>query len=271
MASVSVVWKGNCHDPLARYRLLGYLHRLAARSDEFWRLRQPERPHVLKVMHAENGKGTRPRANIETIDEEVSGTVLVSSLVSPNPERLASAAPAAGLALVESPEGDNAPLIALKRARLRGIDFKLFDPRGLYPAADRMSFVFLEGEANSPLDGWLVERAAKEDCAASGVEALRAADLYLCAPSVHLRYYLEDWTDCLFSWIKFFFIGDLWWHRWEEMQGYADYRHVFEDLREDRGAEAAEEAAFDAVVATFSQHAEHWIGEVEGWAKAEQG
>jgi hypothetical protein len=134
-----------------------------------------------------------------------------------------------------------------------------------------MSFVFLEDKENSPLDGCLVERASKADCAASGVEALRRADLYLCAPSVHLRYYLEDWTDCLFSWIKFFFIEDLWWHRWEDMQGYADYRHVFEDLREDRGAEAAEEAAFDAVVATFSQHAEHWIGEVEGWAKAEQG
>jgi hypothetical protein len=25
------------------------------------------------------------------------------------------------------------------------------------------------------------------------------------------------------------------------------------------------------VLATFSQHAEHWIGEVEGWAKSEQG
>ena len=35
--------------------------------------------------------------------------------------------------------------------------------------------------------------------------------------------------------------------------------------------EAAEQAAFDAVLATFSQHAEHWIGEVEGWAKSEQG
>jgi hypothetical protein len=25
------------------------------------------------------------------------------------------------------------------------------------------------------------------------------------------------------------------------------------------------------VLGTFSQHAEHWIGEVEGWAKSEQG
>ncbi|MGD9501916.1 MAG: hypothetical protein AB7V40_05450 [Methyloceanibacter sp.] len=261
MPSVSVVWKGNCHDQLKRYRLLGYLHRLAVRSDEFWRRRQPERP-PLKVVSAEHGKAMRPRANIELIDEEVSGTILLSSLVGPEPGRLAAAAREAGLAHIDNAEDRNAPSIALAKARLRGLDFKLFDPRGLYPAADRMSFVFLECDENPVLDGWLVERALGED---------GAADLHLRAPSVHLRYYLEDWTDCLFSWIKFFFIDDLWWHRWEAMQGYADYRHVFEDLQAARGAEAAEEAAFDAVLATFSQHAEHWIGEVEGWAKAEQG
>ena len=55
------------------------------------------------------------------------------------------------------------------------------------------------------------------------------------------------------------------------MQGYADYRQVFERSQEDRGDEAAEAAAFDAVLGTFAQHAEHWIGEVEGWAKGEQG
>lgn len=271
MPSVSVVWKGNCHDADTRYRLLGHLHRLASRSDEFLRLRQPRRPHVLNVMNEQRGGAERLRPNIETIDEQASGTILVSGFVSPQPEQLIANVRAAGVRIVENPEGQNAPLIALKRARLRGLDFKLFDPRGLYPGADRMSFVFLECEEHPFLDGWLVEIANAEDCAASGAEALRDADFYLCAPSVHLRYYLEDWTDCLFSWIKFFFIGDFWWHRWEEMQGFADYRQVFEDLQADRGVELAEEATFDAVLATFAQHAEHWIGEVEGWAKAEQG
>jgi hypothetical protein len=173
--------------------------------------------------------------------------------------------------LIEDSKAKGPPLIAIGSGRLRGLDFKLFDPRGLYPGADRMSFVFLECPEQPFLDGRLVEVATAEDCLASGAEGLRGADFYLCAPSVHLRYYLEDWTDCVFSWIKFFFIDDFWWHRWEEMQGYADYRQVFEDLAADRGREGAEEAAFDAVLGTFSQHAEHWIGEVEGWAKAEQG
>lgn len=270
MPSVAVVWKGNCREPRIRYRLLGHLHRLAARSDEYLRLRQPERPRVLNVLHEHRGEALRARANIETIDEDVSGKILISSFISAAPNALVASARQAGITLIEEPKGTDAPLLSIGKARLSGLDFKLFDPRGLYPGADRMSFVFLECPEHPFLDGRLVEIATREDCAASGAATLSGADLYLCAPSVQLRYYLEDWTDCLFSWIKFFFAGDLWWHRWEDMAGYADYRQVFEDLQADRGSEAAEQAAFDAVLATFSQHAEHWIGEVEGWAKAEQ-
>jgi hypothetical protein len=271
MPSVAVVWKGNCREPRTRYRLLGHLHRLAARSDEYLRLRQPERPRFLDVMNQQRGGALRTRHNIEDVDREISGRILISSFISPDSDALIAEARNAGLALVEDAEGKNPPLIAIGNARLRGLDFKLFDPRGLYPGADRMSFVFLECPEHRFLDGRLVEIATGEDCAASGAASLSGADLYLCAPSVHLRYYLEDWTDCLFSWIKFFFVPDLWWHRWEDLAGYADYRQVFEDLDADRGSDAAEQAAFDAVLATFVQHAEHWIGEVEGWAKAEQG
>jgi hypothetical protein len=222
-------------------------------------------------MNPQRGGSPRARANIETIDQDISGKVLLSSFVSLNPEALIADARRTGLTLVEDLNAKVPPLIAVGDARLRGLDFKLFDPRGLYPGADRMSFVFLECPDQPLLDGRLVEVATGEDCVASGAETLRDADIYLCAPSIHLRYYLEDWTDCLFSWIKFFFIGDFWWYRWEEMQGYADYRQVFEDLEVDRGSEAAQEATFDAVLGTFAQHAEHWIGEVEEWAKAEQG
>jgi len=270
MASVAVVWKGNCRDPRIRQRMLGHLHRLAARSDEYLRLRQPERPRVLDIMSQQSG-GQRARTNIESVDQEVAGEILISSFISPHPEALVATARDGGIRLVEDREGKSPPLLAIDNARLRGLDFKLFDPRGLYPGADRMSFVFLECPKHPFLDGRLVEVATKEDCLASGSETLRDADLYLCGPSVHLRYYLEDWSDCIFSWIKFFFIGDLWWHRREEMAGYADYRQVFADLQTDRGADAAEEAAFDAVLATFVQHAEHRIDEIEGWAKAEQG
>jgi hypothetical protein len=271
MPSVAVAWKGKCQDPETRSRLLGHLHRLAARSDEYLRLSQPERPFVLNALSEQRGQALRTRANIESIDQPISGSIRISSWVGPDPEAIAARAREAGLTLLDDPKAKGPPLITIKNARLRGLDFKLFDPRGLYPGADRMSFVFLECPDYPVLDGRLVEVATREDCAASGAEMLRGADVYLCGPSIHLRYYLEDWTDCLFSWIRFFFIGDFWWHRWEEMQGYADYRQVFEDLQTNRGIEEAATAAFDAVLGTFCQHAEHWIGEVEGWAEGEKG
>jgi hypothetical protein len=72
----------------------------------------------------------------------------------------------------------------------------------------------------------------------------------------------------LFSWIRFFHVGDFWWQRREELQGYADYRGVFEQLQTVRGSVEAGDATFDAVLSTFSQHAEHGIGEVDNLAKA---
>jgi hypothetical protein len=261
MASVTVVWKGSSRESRVRYRLLGYLDRLAARSNAYFKNAEPKRP-ARKVPI---------RPNIEIFNQEISGSILISSWISQNPETLAARAGEAQLRLLSDPAFEGPPLIELGSARLRGLDFKLFDPRGLYLTADRMSFVFLECPDYPFLDGRLVEVTTREHCAANGAEILRDADFYLCGPSVHLRHYLDDWTDCLFSWIRFFFIGDFWWHRAEEMQGYDDYRHVFGELQANRGTENAEEAAFEAVLATFSQHAEHLIGELESLAESEHG
>jgi len=254
MASVDVVWKGNCRDPRIRYRLLGYLHRLASLSDNY--MRQGERPFALSLVRNEPGRHHPHRANVETVDQTLSGRILISSDIGPHPETLITRAREAGLTVVE---GQGTPLIALDEVRLRGLDFKLFDPRGRYPDADRMSFVFLESPDYHFLDGRLVEIDSSGD----------DDTVLLCSPSIHLRAYLEDWTDCLFSWIRFFVVGDFWWQRREELQGYADYRSVFETLQTERGSAAAEEATFDAVLNTFSQHAEHGIGEVQQLVKTE--
>ena len=74
MPSITVVWKGKCRDTNARYRLLGYLHRLALVSDEYLRLRQPDRPHILKAMGERRGSEVRRRANIESVDPDVIAT-----------------------------------------------------------------------------------------------------------------------------------------------------------------------------------------------------
>ena len=249
MSCVDVVWKGNCREPKVRYRLLGYLDRLARLSEGY--LCQGERPHLSLV-----GEGHTPQPpNIEIIDEVVSGPVLISSAIAPHPERLVSRALEAGLSVID-PEDKSPQRIVLDEVRLRGLDFRLFDPRRLHPNDDRMSFVFLECPEHHFLDGRLVEIARKHDA------------VHLAEPSLRLQTYLEDWTDCLFSWIRFFVVGDFWWQRREELQGYADYRGVFEELQTARGSEEAMEATFDAVLSTFSQHAEHGIGEMQSLAKA---
>jgi hypothetical protein len=195
------------------------------------------------------------RPDIEVIDEVVSGPVLISSAIAPHPETLVARAREAGLTVID-PVGAASHLVALDEVRLRGLGFKLFDPRALYPGADRMSFVFLECPEYHFLDGRLVHVSKKD------------GKVYLSEPSIRLDSYLEDWTDCLFSWIRFFLVGDFWWHRREELQGYSDYRGVFEELQTARGRADAEDATFDAVLSTFSQHAEHWIGEVQSRARA---
>jgi hypothetical protein len=271
MSSVIVAWKGSCRDPKIRNRLLAHLHRLAMQSDDYLRSEHHERPGFLNLVSEQRGAHLRPRANIEMIDRPIPGPILISSYISPSPEALVEGAREAGLTVIDRQDSAHPPLIVFDEGRLAGLDFKLFNPRGLYPGEDRMSFVFLECPKLPFLDGRLVEIAGIEDCPRGKGETLPSASAYLASPSIHLRYFLEDWTDCLFSWVKFFFIGDFWWHRSEEMQGYGDYRGVFQELQTARGGEEAEEASFDAVLGTFSQHVEHWIDEVEGWAKSEQG
>ena len=102
MPSVIVAWKGSCRDARIRTRLLGHLHRLAMQSDDYLRSRRPERPAVLNLVSEQRGAGSRPRANIETIDRPISDRILVSSFISASPEALVESAREAGLAQIDA-------------------------------------------------------------------------------------------------------------------------------------------------------------------------
>jgi hypothetical protein len=259
MASVIVAWNGRCPDAPSRYRLLGHLHRLAALSDNYLRSTLPDRPQTPNEM---NGQGDpRLRANIEAVDQTISGPILISSDIAGDHDTFAADARAAGLPVIDPTEPDGAPMTLIGAARLRGLSFKLFDPRALHPGADRLSFVFLESDDAPFLDGCLVQALAAEDCKEHPAGITRRASCQLSRPSIHLHAYLEDWIDCLLSWVKFFSVEDLWWRRRDEMQGYDDYQIIFESLAAERGTEAAMTAAYDAVLATFQGHAEHWTQE----------
>jgi hypothetical protein len=259
MGPVVVAWTGRCPDAAIRYRLIAHLHRLAALNDGYLQgLSRGERANGTPG----GIQGQRPRANIETVDQTITGAILVSGAIARNPQDFAVDAERAGLPLLDHPDLEGAPMLCLKSARLRGLDFKLFDPRGLYPDADRLSFVFLETEEAPFLDGSVVQVHAADACQAHRAATIRGANVYLERPTIQLRAYLEDWIDCLFSWVKFFSVEDLWWHRRDEMRGYGDYHGIFEQLAAARGTEAAMTAAYDAVLATFQGHAEHWSREL---------
>lgn len=261
MASVVVAWNGCCPDAMSRYRLLAHLHRLAALSDDYLRNLTPEGARAAHSLTARAGRHPL-RANIESIDQPISGPILVSGEIARDRDSFAADARAAGLPLFAHPEIAGAEMTRLETARLRGLDFKLFDPRALYPGADRLSFVFLESDAAPFLDGCIVEVQTREACQAHAEGMIREANYYLGRPTIHLRAYLEDWIDCLFSWVKFFCVEDLWWHRGDALRGYEDYHGIFESLAAERGTEEAMTASYDAVLATFRGHAEHWSHEV---------
>lgn len=268
MSSVIVAWNGRCREPQSRYRLLGFLHRLASLSDAYLRTQEPERPHLSE---AQNGQSVQARPNVEGLDRAIEGSIVISSDIIEDAPTFPNRAHAAGLPVVKHPNTPGLHLTTLSKAHLRGLDFRLYDPRQLYPGADRMSFVFLECPDQPLLDGRLVRAETEQARQTNGAEMIRNADSYLDCPQIQLHSYLEDWTDCLFSWMKFFFIGDLWWQRREELQGYSDYRGVFSQIQTERGKQAAEEATFEALLATFAQHAHHWSKDVNVRARGERG
>jgi hypothetical protein len=266
MSSVVVGWTGRCPDPGARARLIGHLHRLAEINDSYLRKRLPERSFAANGTLNQRGKRRR-RANIEHVSQAISGQILISSGIVRDRSTFIDATRDADLPAIDHPEIDSASLTLLRDARLSGIDFRLFDPRQLHPGADRMSFVFLETAATPFLDGRLVQVDRGEECRDHEAPIIREASFYLGAPNIHLHCYLEDWTDLLFSWVKYFFVGDMWWRRDEEMQGYEGYREVFSDVQSTLGPDRAEQATFDAILATFAQHADQWSGKVAATSK----
>jgi hypothetical protein len=262
MSSVVVGWTGRCADARARARLVAHLTRLAELSDSYLRRPAPELQIVANGAVKRDGRRRRPRANVEHVSRAISGEILISSGIVSDQNAFLATLREAKLPAIDHPEIEHASMTSLSHARLSGIDFRLFGAGQLQPGADRLSFVFLETDAAPFLNGRLVQVEGEADCREHDADMIRAATAYLSGPKAHLHLSLEDWIDLLFSWVKFFFVGDLWWRRFEEMQTYEDYRAVFADVQQTLGGERAEQATFDAILATYAQHAEHLRGTV---------
>ncbi|MEM2941643.1 MAG: hypothetical protein QW304_08875 [Thermoproteota archaeon] len=245
MASVKVMWKGKCRSQKKQKELCKFIEQLAEASHSFY-----EKPP--KVKH---------------FDCYIEGKILLSpSLLRFSPNR-----PLSGAEMVEAKEEIwnwktgkldtqvvRFPL--LRKVYLYGIEFHLYDPRDGHNG--RVSFVFPSHDKIPALNGKVVIAEDHDECQWYKSETIKQADWFLTQPSIILRYYLEQWFDYFLGWVKYFFIPNLYFWRYEGLPGYSQLKRkldeelirvkdracltnkVFNDILENFKSEAVESAHF---------------------------
>ncbi len=266
MGSVIVTWKGRCPQRDIQNELLSFLRLLAQRHEARWAQPPSLRPKFTEILAAQRSEGLPARPTLRFFDQKLTGRILVRSDVAEDHRGLVEEAMRRGVAHEpEAPQASHS-VLRLERLHVRGLDFRLFDPRELYPGEDRMSFFFLESEEAPFLNGRLAALAERDLCTISPVALIREADWYVECPYVHLRYYLEGWFDGLMAWIKFFFIPDLRYHRYEVLPGYETLQNTFKALQDEEGYPQARALFFDVLLAEFEREADRWGADLERWA-----
>jgi HEAT repeat protein len=240
------------------------------------------RPAFLEVTTAEAEKLARQVELVRVFDGPITGRVLLapslvqfeqlpaelSTFATPldSPENWASTVDEACHCAVRTGSDERWQSIRVPDMRLQGIDFRLHDPRGLYPGEDRVSFVFVDCPRLPSLDGRLVLVTERKQCQEYESELVRVADWYLSTPSIHLRYFLEEWSDLLLAWVKYFFIPDLHYWRYEDLNQYDVYSRIFEDLAANGGAAYARQSIFEYLLERFDEEADKWGQDINNMA-----
>jgi hypothetical protein len=278
MGSVYLSWSGRCAAAADRDDLLSHIKRLAEFHRTLLTGDLPDnRPAFLKTMTTQKAQGLKPRAEIEAVEREIAGRIVLNANLLANQAQFAREAAQLRLPLLGhvgrevrdlpmllniSPP-DRSLLLRLDAAHIGGVNFRIYDPRRLYPGEDRMSFVFLRCPGAPFLDGSICEAFHRTDCPGPiDFACLPLADWYLRCPKIHLRYYLEEWFDQFLSWVKFFYMPNLEWWRYDDCPGFEDFRRNFAELQQQSGLVAAKEESFDRLIKAFFREAANWYGEV---------
>jgi len=262
MASVSVSWKGTCAAGSERDELMSYIMRLAEMNDALLREQLPERRHpLLELMTARRQAQVKPRDNVESIERVIGGHILINANIMPDAAEFEQNALRLRLPTLDHIGCDahesefvlnfatpRFRLLRVDEAHVTGVNFRIYDPRQLYPGEDRVSFVFLRCPQAPFLDGCICEAFHHADCPGLiDFSALPGAEWYVRCPEIHLRYYLEEWFDRFLSWVKFFFMPSLYWCRWEDTPGFEAFRTRFERQQRSSGWTAARDQTFESL------------------------
>ena len=111
-------------------------------------------------------------------------------------------------------------LFIAKKVNLYGLEFRLFDPRDYDTADNRIRFVFASIDSCPSINGLLVYVEDHKECCKYENSLIKDADLFLTGLHVHLRYYAEHWMDKLLGYIKYFYIPNLYYWRYDDLSGY---------------------------------------------------
>ncbi|MEQ8788627.1 MAG: hypothetical protein RIC55_20120 [Pirellulaceae bacterium] len=268
MSSVILSWSGHGNELDRRQELYFHLAELAERSRLRAAADQPNRLSFLETLAQQRREGvsTPPFVRDHTIESlELTGRIVMDFSPFTDEEAARQTAQTAGVTLLTNDEGHK--LLQFERLTVEGLDFDLYDPRGLYPHENRASFLFARSGTMPHLDGALVHVVGRESCQLYDSELVRDADWYITKPHIHLRYYLEDWSDLLLAWIKYFFLPELDYHRYEHLSRWDDFREAF-DMQIARGVDRDDfqQKMFAMILNDFEREADQWCTTVGSMA-----
>lgn len=244
MPSLFVHWKGSLEPGFERSRLLSGASAIAELSERCMGI-EVRRPAFLKILSAQRSAESPALPVIRNWDHDAPARVLLDpkmmlddefELLREDVRRLGDRVeiinhdgmPLTGEFMKDPAAAAETCFLSLSDVPLRveGLDFQLYDPRGLYPGHDRVSFVFLDSPEIPSLHNHLVQITDRSQFT-TGAPAFREVAWSLNPPSIHLRYYCEDWLSRFLSWVKWFHIRNLHWSAWQPLAGYEEQAALF--------------------------------------------
>lgn len=275
MGSINVNWYGSCTDRIVQRELVEHVQDIARRSEA--RIGEPAtRPVMLELMTAEREQiAAKNVAAVRLFDESLAGNLILDPLVAMQPRQLMDEAESNDVPKTEIGVGGKdkdepycismsvSPgqwALSVTELHVFGIDFELFDPRKLYPSANRVSFVFVQCPEFPALDGCLCQVENKEQCQAYNGQVLQAADWFITTPNIHLRYLHEEWTDRLLGWVKYFFVPDMFFSRYVEFSGFESFQEQMRNMPESE--QTKRDIVKQLLIEKFDSEADDWINQI---------
>ena len=257
MSSVIVTWKGRCEDQKVWQDLLADFGPIAWDNRHRWAEEQPM-PRIVRQIARSRKAGPMP-VYVKTFDQDVRGKIVMCSDIAEDGKALREELAGHGVACEDETGTSRHFLFRLQSVHLKGVEFRLFDPRELYPGEDRFSCVFLECLSMPFLDGYLVRASGPEWCRSVKKPQLAGIDWYIESPYLHLRRYYESWTVLVLSWMKFFYIPALSYVHDETLSGYDRHSRIFGMLEEKMGPRAARQRVVEELRRQFALEARRLV------------